>query len=81
MEKNPKELLKSVGYILDDNIKKKEDYFKYKKYYEKSEQLCKFGRYNACERYNKLFYIYKKDINNIKRTDFDSPNRHDEYMS
>jgi hypothetical protein len=75
--KNPHELLNSVGYILDDKIFTKNDYLKYKKYFSNGEILCKFNSYDATKQYDRLFWIIKKDIKEIKRKQ--NPTRQDDY--
>jgi hypothetical protein len=72
-------MLDEAGYILHDNIKTKEDYQGFAKFYAEGEGLCKFEKYDATERYSKLFWITKKDIKKIKRSD--NPNRQDEYST
>lgn len=79
INKTAKELLAEKGYILDDNIKKFSDYKKYKKYYEKDEELCKFRDKERCNHY-RIFWIIKKNIDEIKRKDFiGKEKRQDEY--
>lgn len=79
INKTAKELLNDAGFILIDNIENKSDYIQYKKYFESNEVLCKFDSYDATDRYSKLFFILRKDIDNIKRTE--NPQRQDVYST
>ncbi len=74
--KTPQELLSSVGYDLFE-CESEEDIQKFKKYYAKGEKLCTFngGRLNKCY----VFFAVKKDVDNIKREDFNNPKRQDLY--
>ncbi len=74
--KTPRELLASVGYNLYE-CEDEEDIQKFKKYYAKGEELCTFngGRLNKCH----VFFAVKKDVDNIKREDFNNPKRQDLY--
>ena len=49
----------------------------FKKYYAPQEELCTFlgGRLNSCD----VFFAVKKDVNDIKRSDFIKPEREDKY--
>ena len=74
--KTPKELLKEVGYSLYQcNTEEQIQYFK--KYYAENEELCTFngGRLNRCY----VFFAVKKNVDEIKRENFNEPNREDEY--
>lgn len=75
--KTSKEIFLEAGYILDDEITCKADYLKYKKYFQSNESLCKFTSYDATERYYKLFWITKININDIKRDN--TPIKTDKY--
>ncbi len=74
--KTPQELLASVGYDLYE-CKSEEDIQSFKKYYAPCEKLCTFngGRLNDCY----VFFAVKKDVDNIKREDFNHPKRQDLY--
>ncbi len=74
--KTPQELLSSVGYDLY-KCESEEDIQKFKKYYAKGEELCTFNgdRLNKCY----VFFAVKKDVDNIKREDFKTPERQDLY--
>ena len=74
--KTPKELLDSVGYELYE-CNSEEDIQKFKKYYAPGEELCTFhgGRLET----DYVFFAVKKDVDKIKREDFEHPERQDEY--
>ena len=74
--KTPKELLSEAGYDLYE-CHSEEDIQKFKKYYAKNEQLCTFkgGRLNDCY----VFFAVKKNVDQLRREDFDHPQRQDEY--
>lgn len=76
VDKNPKELLNEAGYDLYE-CHTEEDIQKFKKYYTSREELCTFngGRLNDCY----VFFAVKKNVNQIRREDFDYPKRQDEY--
>ncbi len=76
VDKNPFELLDDAGYILYE-CKTERDIQKFKKYYKKDEELCTF-RDNRLET-NYVFFAIKKNVDEIKREDFFSPKREDEY--
>ncbi len=76
INKNPQELMEEAGYNLyccstEEEIKR------FKKYYAKGEELCTFrgGRLNT----NVVFFAVKKDVDKIKREDFQNPTREDLY--
>lgn len=75
-DKTPTELLSEVGYDLYE-CKTEEDIQSFKKYYEPHEELCTFwgGRLNRCY----VFFAVKKDVDKIKREDFKTTKRQDEY--
>ena len=74
--KSVKELLDEAGYILYE-CRTEEDVQKFKKYYVKGEELCTFngGRLNSCY----VFFAVKKNVKEIKRENFNNPNRQDKY--
>ena len=74
--KTPKELLSEAGYDLYE-CHSEEDIEKFKKYYASNERLCTFkgGRLNDCY----VFFAVKKNVDQIRREDFDVPRRQDEY--
>jgi len=69
-------LLDDAGYILYE-CKTESDIQKFKKYYHKDEELCTF-RDNRLET-NYVFFAVKKNVDEIKREDFFTPKREDEY--
>ena len=73
---SPQELMDKAGYILYECHSEK-DIQKFKKYYAKGEELCTFrgGRLKSCH----VFFAVKKNVDEIKREDFDEPKRQDEY--
>ncbi len=74
--KSPKELLNDAGYNLYE-CKTEDDIQCFKKYYKESEELCTFNdnRLDSCY----VFFAVKKDVDKIKREDFKTPTRQDEY--
>ena len=74
--KSVKELLEQAGYDFYECHNEKEIQ-SFKKYYAKNEELCTFhgGRLNRCH----VFWAVKKNVNSIKREDFNNPKREDEY--
>ena len=76
IEKTPSELLEEAGYILYE-CKTEEDIQSFKKYYKKGEELCTFkgNRLNRCH----VYFAVKKEVDNIKREDFENPKRQDLY--
>ncbi|MEE3343020.1 MAG: hypothetical protein VZS44_02905 [Bacilli bacterium] len=76
INKSVKELLSDAGYNFYE-CKSEEDIQSFKKYYAKGEELCTFngGRLNRCL----VFWAVKKNVDRIKREDFENPTREDEY--
>ena len=74
--KTPKELLLEAGYILYE-CHTEEDIQKFRKYYQKNEELCTFHGGRLVTNY--VFFAVKKDVDNIKRKDFLKPKRQDKY--
>ncbi len=74
--KTPQELLASVGYDLYE-CHTEADIQRFKKYYAPGEELCTFngGRLIDCH----VFFAVKKDVDSIKREDFNNPERQDLY--
>ncbi len=74
--KTPYELLDDVGYNLYE-CNSEEEIQSFKKYYRPKEELCTFngGRLDDCV----VFFAVRKDVEDIKREDFDSPKRQDKY--
>lgn len=75
-DKTSKDLLSEAGYDLYQCFSE-EDIQSFKKYYHTSEELCTFDgdRLDSCY----VFFAVKKDVENIKRENFSSPRRQDEY--
>lgn len=75
-EKTPYQLLDENGYNLYE-CNSEEEIQSFKKYYKPGEELCTFrgGRLNSCV----VFFAVKKDAEEIKRKDFNNPEREDEY--
>ena len=76
VKKTPKQLLDEAGYILYE-CHNEQEIQNFKKYYAPGEELCTFRgeRLNRCH----VFFAVKKDVDNIKREDFRTPNRQDLY--
>ena len=74
--KTPKELLEEAGYDLYE-CHTEEEIQSFRKYYRENEKLCTF-RGNRLERCY-VFFAVKKDVDNIKREDFQKPKREDLY--
>lgn len=74
--KTPYELLAEAGYDLYE-CHTEEDIQKFKKYYAPNEALCTFrgGRLARCV----VFFAVRKDVDKIKREDFQNPKRQDKY--
>ena len=74
--RTPKELLNEAGYDFYE-CKTEEDIQSFKKYYSKGEELCTFrgGRLKTCH----VFFAVKKNVDEIKRENFSTPKRQDEY--
>ena len=75
-EKTPYQLLDENGYNLYE-CNSKEEIQSFKKYYKSEEELCTFrgNRLNRCV----VFFAVKKNVEEIKREDFNNPKREDEY--
>lgn len=76
VNKSPEELLDETGYILYE-CKTEKDIQRFKKYYYRNEKLCTFngGRLNDCY----VFFAIKKNVDEIRRENFISPERQDDY--
>lgn len=72
--KTPQELLEEKGYQLYQ-CKTEQDLDTFRKYYEPYEMLCTFKGDRLAEKH--IFFIVKKDLNNIKRSN--NPKREDDY--
>ena len=75
-KKTPYELLEEAGYDLYE-CKTEEEIQSFRKYFEPREELCTFngGRLKRCV----VFFAVKKDVDRIKREDFENPKREDKY--
>lgn len=76
-QETPEQLMKKAGYTLYPECEEEEDIQKFKKYWQKDEQLCTFkgDRLRTC----RVWFAIKDDIDSIKREDFDIPMRQDRY--
>ena len=74
--KTPEELLEEVGYDLYE-CQTEEEIQRFRKYYSKNEELCTFrgNRLKRCY----VFFAVKKDVDNIRRENFQNPEREDLY--
>lgn len=74
---SPEELLSKAGYILYPECKTDEDIQKFRKYYTEDEELCTFYsfRLNIC----RVWFAVKTNVDQIKREQFLTPQRQDEY--
>ena len=74
--KSPEDLLNEAGYNFFE-CHKEEEIQKFKKYYQKDEELCTFrgGRLAQCY----VFFAVSKNIDSIKRKDYPNPRRDDKY--
>ena len=75
--KTPYELLSEAGYILY-KCETKKNIQKFKKYYKQEEMLCTF-KDNSRLKTNYVFFAVKKNVDDIKRENFENPERQDEY--
>ena len=73
------ELFDDAGYDLY-KCKTDKDVQKFKKYYEKGEELCTFNDPFRVDNYD-IFFAVKKDVNHIKRSDYKNPQREDLYST
>ena len=75
--KDPFELMDEAGYKLYE-CHKEEEIQSFKKYYAPGEVICTIymgGRLHRCH----VFFAVKKNVDQIKREDFNNPQREDEY--
>lgn len=74
--KSPDVLLEQAGYILYE-CKTEEQIQEFRKYYYPGEEICTFDdcRLRTCY----VYFAVKKDVENIKRKDFETPRRQDLY--
>ena len=76
LNKTPSELLSEVGYDLYE-CKTEEDIQKFKRYYYHGEELCTFKTRRLDS--NHVFFAIKKNVSEIKRENFKTPRREDDY--
>ena len=74
--KMPRELLSEAGYDLYE-CHNEDEIQAFKKYYSQGEELCTFGGGRLEDCY--VFFAVKKNIEEIKRTNFHDPDRQDLY--
>ena len=75
-DKTPYELLDEAGYNLYE-CTTQDEILAFRKYYKEDEELCTFRdeRLRRCV----VFFAVRKDVDKIKREDFQNPQREDEY--
>ena len=78
VDKTPQELMDDAGYILYE-CKTIEDVKFFKKYYKENELLCTFDDIEGRLNRDYIFWAVKKNVEDIKREDFNEPKRQDEY--
>lgn len=78
VKSSPRELLNAAGYDLFE-CKTVEQVKAFEKYYDGIERLCTFHTAEDRLLNKNIFWLVKKDANNIKRRYFDKPKREDEY--
>ncbi len=80
-DKTPEQLMDEAGYILYPECKIYQDMQKFIKYYAKGEEICTFNGSSDYSRLDtcRVWFAVKKDVDSIKRADFHSPQRQDEY--
>ena len=76
INKTTSELMSEAGYNLYE-CKSEDEIQSFKKYYAKGEELCTFrgNRLDKCY----VFFAVKKNVSEIRREDFDNPERQDLY--
>lgn len=75
-KKTPKKLFEEEGYDFYE-CKTEEDIQKFKKYYARGEELCTFRDKRLGKCY--VFFVVKRNVDEIKREKFKNPIREDEY--
>ena len=79
-------ILKPVSKLFDEagydlyKCKTNQDVQKFKKYYASGEKLCTFNDPFRIDNYD-IFFAVKKDVNQIKRSDYNNPQREDKYST
>lgn len=74
--KTVKELLSDAGYDLYE-CKTESEIQSFKRFYEEKEQLCTFKGGRLDDHF--VFFAVKKNVDEIKRSNFKFPNRQDDY--
>ena len=77
INKSIKELLNEAGYDFYE-CHSESDIQSFRKYYAPGEELCTFTNGNRLERCF-VFFAVKKNVDEIKRENFQNPERQDEY--
>ena len=75
-DKSVKELFDEAGYEFYE-CHSEEDIQKFKKYYAEGEELCTFVDNRSGSHH--VFWVVKKDVDQIRREDFKHPQRQDRY--
>lgn len=77
VSKSPEQLMDEAGYILYPECKTENDIQRFSSYYDPRELICTFlgGRLEIC----RVWFAVKKNVEDIKRENFKSPMREDEY--
>ena len=76
INKSVKELLEEAGYDFYE-CKTENDIQSFRKYYSIGEELCTFNKNRLEKCY--VYFCVKKNVDEIKREDFNIPKRQDEY--
>lgn len=74
---SPEVLMDKAGYKLY-KCETASDVDKFKKYYRSDEEICTFRDPSRIDN-NLIFFAVRKDVDNIKREDFDKPSKDDDY--
>lgn len=75
---SPAELMDKAGYVLY-KCETVEDVEMFMKYYAYGESLCTFDEIEDRLSTHTIFFAVKKDVDKIRREDFDDPQRQDDY--
>ncbi|MBR4406813.1 MAG: leucine-rich repeat protein, partial [Clostridia bacterium] len=74
----PEEIFDKAGYKFY-HCKTVEDVEQFMKYYASGEAICTFNNIEGRLHSNDIFWAVKKDVDEIKREDFENPERQDRY--
>ena len=77
INETPEQLMDKAGYILYPECQTQEEILSYQKYYYKEEALCSFKCHRLKD--HRVWFAVKKNVDEIKREDFTTPRRQDEY--